>query len=99
MSFGDKDFIFEFHDFELLFFDFESFVSDEFVFFFNDIESELFFFAFVFFEDFVQLFGQVVNLCFELDVLLDEALFLVLFGEDFGQLVGGLLVGGLLLLL
>ena len=45
------------------------------------------------------MFGQFVNLCFELDVLFDEALFLVLFGEDFGQLVVGLLVGGLVLLL
>jgi hypothetical protein len=83
LSFGDKDFIFEFDDFELLFFDFEAFVSDDFVFFFDDVESELFLFGFVFFEDFVELFGQFVNLGFELDVLFDQALFLVLFREDF----------------
>lgn len=71
LSLGHKDLVLELHNLQLLLFDLQPFIPDQLILFLNDIKAEFLLFAPVFLKDFIELFGQFVDLCLELDVLLD----------------------------
>ena len=64
---------------------FQAFLSNELIFFFDTVEPNtvVFLLGLIFLQDFVELLRQFVYLSLELDVLLDEALLLILFGQQF----------------